>query len=406
MNKNSFLKITISSLIGLLIGGAALTSGVWVLRTIGPSLTAIDLWLGLRTSLNSPEILSNTWRQQEIYNWLSIIIGCFILQVITTILILNWRKVIGWGISLILWIVILLATGILMISYHAVVSGVMWLAFGCILALIGELWVILNEISFSRHDHLKELATVAQRWAKIIHKAQEQKKNFSILAIQTNPPVSFEELQKMQIELRGQDQIYTVQNGMYVLLWQISLENTPLMANKLLNVIQGFSTREVQIGYACYPADGDSMQNLLSHATQALKSAQVVGGSTIIPFSSPASKHERGVLAPWETLLSEAEHAKIPITTIFFKTSHPLSLSENYLIQKELRGRDMVTVFENGFYVFLWNTTGEGGQIVLAKLQQILSAENIDNQPVVALFPDDGKNLSDLLTSLDQKTPE
>ena len=403
MNNNSFLKITISSLIGLMIAGAAITTGAWIIRTIGPSLTAIDLWLGLKTSLNSTEVLSNTARQQEIFNWLSIVLGSFILQVFTTIFILNWRKVIGWGISLMLWIVILSASGVLLFRYHAEVSGVMWLAFGCIVALAGELWVILNEMTFSRYDHFKELPNVAQRWAKTLIRARDQKINFSILAINTNPPISFEELQKMQTELRGKDQIYAVQNGMYVLLWQISPENTSLMANKLTSVVQNFSAREIQIGIGCYPADGEDIQSLLSNTCQALKSAQQVGGSAIIAFSSSASKNIHGALAHWESALVEAEHTQTPVTAIFFKTSRSLSLSENYLIQKELRGRDLVTSIENGFYVFLWNTTAEGGQIVLAKLQQILSAEGIENQSVVALFPDDGQNLTDLLTLLEKK---
>jgi hypothetical protein len=400
MNKNSFLKITVSSLLGLVICGFALTSSAWVIRSIGPNLSAIDLWLGLRTSLNTSEVLSNTWRQQAIYNWLSIIIGCFILQVFTTIFILNWRKVIGWGASIFLWIIILLATGILLVEYNAVVSGVMWLAFGCIVALVGEFWVIINEVSFSRHDHTQEMKSVSQRWSKALMQAVDQKQNFSILAVHTDPALSFEEMQKLQIELRGRDQIYSVQNGMYVLLWHITPDNTPLMANKLLNAIQGFSTREVQIGFSCYPADGENLPSLLSYAVEALNSAQKVGGAAIIPFSTPSAKNARGILIPWEALLEEAERSQIPITTIYFKTSHPLSLSENYLIQKELRGRDLVTVFENGFYVLLWNTTGEGGQIVLSKLQQILTSEHIENQPVVAMFPEDGKNLTDLLSTL------
>jgi len=402
MNNNSFLKITLASLLGLIIAGTALTSGTWVTRTISPNLSAIDLWLGLRASLSSTEVLANTLRQQNIFNWLTVIIVSFVAQAFTTISILNWRKVAGWGVSLILWIITLSATGILLIGFHASVSGVYWLGLGCIVALAGETWVILNEIHPRRHDHSHEITYLASLWSGVLKKAKERNKPLSILSISTIPPVSFEEVQKLQIDLRGQDRIYQVQNGMFILLWDISPENTRIIANKLSNSIQGYSTRIVQIGYACYPGDGIEIHNLLAYSLQALKSAQVVGGSTIIPFSSPAQKNSYGVLAPWENLLEEAERNHIPIVTIYFQTKHPLSLSENYLIQKELRGRDMVTVFENGFYVFLWNTNPEGGQVVLSKLNQILSDAHIEHQSILALFPDDGKNMTELLSTLNQ----
>ncbi len=403
MIKTPSLKIILFSLFGLVISGISLTSGVWVIRPIGRSLTAIDLWISLSTAFKSTELLAGSDRQQAIFIWLSLIIAAFILQVITTVLIFTWRKMAGWVISVILWILILLATVVLMAGYNAVVSGVMWLAFGSALALAGELWVIFGEVPFQQRDHAREMSKVEKRWSNTFDEAREQEQSFSILAVHASPPISPEEYQTLQTELRGRDLIYPVQNGMFVLLWQITAENTSLIAGKILNILEGNSTREVQIGSASFPTDGDDFLSLLAHAAQALQSAQQVGGSVVIPFSAPAAKGARGILAPWEGLLAEAAITQMPVSLLFFKTSHPISLVENHIIQKELRGRDLVAVFENGVYVFLWNTTLEGGQIVLTKLDQILAVAKIENQPVMAHFPEDGKNLAELLAALERE---
>ena len=395
MMKNPFFKIALSSLLGLVICGIALTAGVW---ETGPRLTAIDLWLSLRmTLINSPQGLPGAVRQQVIFGWLSMIIAGFALQVIVTIAAFNWRKILGWAISAVIWGITLASTLVLLISFHAMVSGVMWLAFGSAVALFSELWWIFGEISAQHSDPSKEMSRIEQRWSSILDEAQKQEQCFSILAVHANPPVSYEELQKLQTELRGRDMIYPVQNGLFVLLWEISPEYTLRLANKLQNVLQGYSTRQVQVGSASFPKDAENLKTLLSRASQALESARQIGGSAVVPFSLPASKDARSVLSSWEALLEEAAVAQTPVVLMFFKTSQPLSLTEHYSIQKELRGRDVVTVFENGFYVFLWNSTGEGGKIVASKLQRILSTAKIQSSPRMALFPQDGSSLDALL---------
>ena len=401
MTKNPFLKIALSSLLGLIICGIALSSGVW---EIGPRLTAIDLWFSLRASLlHSQASLPSTMRQQAIFYWLSTVIAGFGLQVFMTIVAFNWRKVVGWSISAVIWAITLLSTLVLLIHYHAVVSGVMGMAFGSTVALASEVWFVVGELIRLRSNPAQELLQVEQRWLNVLNEAKEQKLSFSILAVHATPLASYEELQILQTELRGRDLIYPVQEGMFVLLWEITPEHTPRIASKLINVLQGYSTRTVQIGFASFPSDGENLKTLLVHATQALTSAKQIGGSLIVPFSSPASKEARAVLASWEGLLAESSNAQTPVVLMFFKTSQPLNLTVQSLIRKELRGRDLVTAFENGFYVFLWNATGEGSKIVCAKLQQVLASAKIANTPVLAFYPQDGKTLDELLAVLERQ---
>jgi len=405
MNKNISLKVTFTNILGLIITGFSMTFGAWVIRPIGPTLSGVDLWLSLQATLSGSDLSPDAARQQAIFNWLTLIIVTFALQVFSTAFIFYRRKTGGWVISIILWAIISLAGVVLLLGYNAAVSGVIWLTFGSTAALIAESYLFIDTLTTQKHSHLQAIPKITQLWTATKNEAVEQNQFFSILAIHTNSEIGFVEMQKFQNELRGRDMIYSVQNGLFVLLWQVTPLNTPLIANKLLNIIQGYSTREVQIGSACFPSDGEDLKFLLEHATQALDSAMLVGGSLVIPFSSPASKEAREVLTPWEGLLAEAETSRTPVTTMYFKTSRALSLAEKYMVQKELRGRDLVTSFEDGFYVFLWNTNADGAKIVLSKLNQTLVAARIDSQVIIAMFPEDGNNLDELLKALDkQKT--
>lgn len=400
MQRNSFSKLTIYSMIGLVIGVISLVWGFWVENPIGGHLSGLDLWLSLRIALLSPEINPDTNRQQIIFICLTSILAGIALQGILTIFIFNQRKVKAWFVSAVLWALMLASTFVLLVGYKALVSGVLWLAVGCAVAFFGEVSVMVGGLTIKESSHSQTISGAIDRWSSILDEASQKNTPFAVLAVRTNPEINYEELQILQTELRGRDLLYPVKNGLFILLWQNTPVNTPMIANKLLSVLQGHSTRQVQIGSACYPADGDNLKLLLTLATLALESAQKVGGSVIIPFSTPSNKDALSGLALWESLMAEVRSTRTPAVILSFKTNRPLNLAETHRIQNEVRGRDQVSAYGNGFYVFLWNTSREGGQIVLNKLQSILKYSNIENHAIMAVLPEDGENLPTLFKNL------
>lgn len=400
MQKNSFRNITIFSLIGLVGGTFSLVWGTWLTRPLGPHMTGIELWLNIQKMISGPEILPDTDLKRNIFFWLSLIIVGIILQGVITLVIFNQRRLLGWIISISLWAIIFTASSVLVIAFSAVESGIVLLTTTSLLALAGEASVMLGGLSQKQQNHKQSISKAVERWAIILEEAIEHNTPFAVLAIYTNPQISYLELQQLQNELRGRDLLFPVLNGLFIMLWQNTPANTPLISNKLLSVLQGFTTRHVQMGSACFPEDGNNLKLLLSRAVQALEIAQKTGGSVIIPFSTPKTRTTHSGQALWEAILQEVHATRSSAVILSFKTERPLNLVETHLVQNEVRGRDQVSVLETGFYVILWNTNREGGQVVKAKLETILAKNSIAHQSDLAALPEDGNTLAAHLQNL------
>jgi len=375
--------------------------GTWLTRTIGPNLTGIDLWLSIRKIIIGPEVLPDTELQRNIFFWLSVIIVGILLQGIMTILIFNQRNLLGWIVNTAIWAIIFISSCVLIIGYSAFESGVGLLAISSLITLIGESSIIVGGLSQKQFSHKQSINSATERWAVILEDAIKHVTPFGILAIFTNPQITYIELQQIQNELRGRDLLFPVQNGLFVLLWQNTPANTPLIANKLLDVLQGFTTRSVQIGSACFPEDGNNLKLLLSRAVQALEIAQKTGGSAIIPFSTPKTTTNQPGQSFWESVIQEVRLTNKPAAILVYKTSRPLNLVETHLLQKEIRGRDQVSVVDSGFYVILWNTDRDGAQIVQTKLESILFNNSIGFSVDIVVLPDESSLISGQLKILD-----
>jgi len=401
MQINSFRNITILNLAGLVCSIFSILSATWLTRPLGPNLTGIDLWLSIRKIITGPEILPDTELQRNIFFWLTVVIICVILQAVLTIIIFNQRHLLGWIISTALWAIIFISSCVLMIGYSAYESGVGILSITSLLTFIGESAIMVGGLSQKHLNHKQSINSATERWAVILEDAAENNTPFGILAIYTDPQITYLELQQLQNELRGRDLLFPVQNGLFILLWQNTPVNTPIIANKLFSVLQGFTTRHVQIGSACFPDDGNNLKVLFTRALQALEIAQKTGGSAIIPFSKPQTSTNHTGQSLWEVIIQEVQTTNIPAAILSYKTSRPLNLAETHLIQNEVRGRDQVSVLQTGFYVILWNTNRDGGRIVQTKLENILVNNSIGFAGELAVLPEDGSTFANHFQNLD-----
>ena len=400
MEKKTFLRVEAFSLIGLVICTYSLLFGAWVKRPVGPDISGFELWQSLRLTLSSPEFLPEVTVQQAVFSLLSVLIVSLIVQAMVTAILFSRPQPIWGSASVALWALSLLSTGTMFLKYDAVVSGVMLMGVGCITALGCELLVIYLGGAAPRSDHAAALPKAAKAWTAALAEARGENIPLAVLALAAEPTFTLEELPQLQRELRGRDLIFPVRNGLFILLWQTSPANAPQIAAKLQNVLQAQSGRQAKIGMACFPADGNNLEELLSCAVQALQSARQAGGPAIVSHSDPGLNQALTSLASWEGLLAEAGAAQIPAIVLSFNAGRMLNARELSLIQQELRGNDRVSVFEKGCYVLLWKTSAEGGKVVQAKIQQILLAAGVECQSALAAFPADGSQLTALLERL------
>ena len=348
-----------------------------------------------------PEVMPDTELQRNIFFWLSVIMVGIVFQGIISIMIFNQRHLLGWIVISAVWAIIFISSCVLMFGYSAFESGVGLLATTSMITFIGESTIMIRGLSQKQLNHKQSISSATDRWAVILEDAAEHEMPFGILAIFTNPQITYLELQQLQNELRGRDLLFPVQNGLFVLLWQNTPVNTPIIAKKLFSVLQGFTTRQVQIGSACFPEDGNNLKVLLTRAVQALETAQKTGGSVIIPFSKPKASSNQTGHKLRDLIIQEVQNTNIPAAILSYKTSRPLNLAETHLLQNEIRGRDQVSVLESGFYIILWNTNREGGRIVQIKLESILVNNSIGFTSDIAVLPEDSSTLADHLQNLD-----
>ena len=405
MKKDFSTRAELYSLLGLVLCTISLVAGTWVNRPVGGSLSGLDLWLALRDTLANHELMADTSLQQAIFAWLSLMLAAFIIQVFLTVLMYSRRRMLWWLISAGVWSLATLAVCVLIFGYNARVSGVYLMLFGCAAALLGEASVIAREYISLQTDHRGAVSALAERWKPSFDEAERQSTPFAILALKMTPPATYAETLLIQAELRGHDLIFPVRDGLFVLLWQAQAEHIPLIIEKLLRVLHSHAGRKTQIGSACYACELSasipdlSLKTLLLQAVQAMQDAPTADSASVIP-TYPQQSQALAVLAPWENLLAEAGAAQAPVAILYFGLNRPLLAAEIRLIQKELRGRDLVAPFHDGLYILLWITTRQGGEIVMTKLQEKLNAAHLVTWSALATYPEDGVQLAELLAKI------
>jgi len=398
MKVNFFQRAEAYSLIGLCIASVGFLFIPWEQRTLGIENSGLQLWLNLQQAISTSDVFANTARIQAIFAWLSVIpIGLVLQIILTSVAFVHQRN--WWNIlSAVVWGLTVLALGVLYRGFGAATSGVIVTLVGSVIALGGMLAAFYWNAPARLSDHRGASPKVAEAWTPLLIEARANYATLAVLALGTPQGLSLNSIELLQKELRGRDQIVPVQNGLFILLWQIKIENTVALAHKLQGVL-GLPSR---IGSANFPEDGAEMGELLNKAIRALEVARQTGDNAIVPASYPPQREPVAILAPWEALLTEARNTQTPLTLATFTFQRSLLATEIERMHKQLRRRDQVVPFENGFYLLLWQTAEVEGRSIIGRLQDFLKILEINSRVGIAFFPEQGGSLAMLLEKMNE----
>jgi hypothetical protein len=198
-------------------------------------------------------------------------IGLVLLaQLIILLPILRGQRIFWGYIETILSTLGVILLAVLILKYSASTSGIIITFVGGLLILAGDVMLLYQELPFRLSDRTRAKKIISLRWHEKLSLAERGKVMFAVISIQAAKYLKTSQVDYLNNELRGDDAIFPVRDGAYVQVWNVNQNGAYAVANHIQDSLQIHYEVESKIGIACYPEDGQSLEELAAYADSAL----------------------------------------------------------------------------------------------------------------------------------------
>lgn len=132
-------------------------------------------------------------------------------------------------------------------------------------------------VPFSYPRRSEALHSIEKAWEATLAEAKASSTPVAILAMATSQAPEADDVALVEEELRSQDLVFPVRDGLFMLLWKVNLENAPGVASHLQEILASHKHIQGHVGVARFPEDGNQIGELLERAETALEAARTSG---------------------------------------------------------------------------------------------------------------------------------
>ena len=129
-------------------------------------------------------------------------------------------------------------------------------------------------VPFSYPERSEALHSIERVWEATLAEAKTSSTPLALLAMATSQSPKADDIGLVEEELRSQDLVFPVRDGLFVLLWKVDREKALGAASHLQEVLANQEHIQSHVGVACFPEDGDQIRALLERAENALEVAR------------------------------------------------------------------------------------------------------------------------------------
>ncbi len=211
-------------------------------------------------------------------------------------------------------------------------------------------------------------------WHPVLTDAWAEDTPVSVLVLETEAPVSVQDANVVEAELRLRDKVFLSREKIYVLLWDTAMPFA--VAQKLQRKLLQKNGLHAAIGLSSYPTMAENISELLTLARQHLADAKAQTTLQIVP---PFSREKSApyIRQEWADKLLQARANDVPITVVSLEYVSDKHITPFALLSKEIRTADELFALNDGAYILLWDTKKETAQRVMLKLMKILHGTDV-----------------------------
>ena len=132
-------------------------------------------------------------------------------------------------------------------------------------------------VPFSYPKRSESLPALEKAWEPTLARARASHTPLAIVAMATSRAPRADDVALAEEELRTQDRVFPVREGLFILLWKASPHSAERVAFHLRETLASSKDLHSHVGMANLPEDGDQLGELLERAESALEAGRAAG---------------------------------------------------------------------------------------------------------------------------------
>jgi hypothetical protein len=118
-------------------------------------------------------------------------------------------------------------------------------------------------VPFSYPERSEALPSIERAWEATMAEARASSTPLALLAMATSQAPNAADIALVEEELRSQDLVFPVRDGLFALLWKVALEDALRVANHIQEILASHKHIQSHVGVVCFPEDGDQIDVLI-----------------------------------------------------------------------------------------------------------------------------------------------